>query len=86
MPTCVGTHWSTALLLFVVYRLLCAKVSKAICEKLKSRQGVREQDNILLVAVFLNHVFCGSFQGVNICSVVKAQVTHWNEEGGGVSI
>ena len=54
--------------------------------KLKSRQGVRQQDNILLVAVFLNQEFCGSFQGVYFCSVVGAQVTSWDGEGGGCSI
>ena len=63
-----------------------AKVSGAICQRLKSRQGVRQQDNILLVAVFLNQELCGSFQGVYFCSVVGAQVTNWDGEGGGCSI
>ena len=58
----------------------------AICQRLKSRQGVRQQNSILLVAVFLNQEFCGSFQGVYFCSVVGAQVTSWDGEGGGCSI
>ena len=59
-----------------------AKVSGAICERLKGRQGVREQDNNLLVTVFLNQVFCGT----NFCSVTGAQVTSWDGERGGGSI
>ena len=69
----------------VVY-LLGAKVSEAICERLKSRQGVREHYNILLVAVFLNQVFCCSFQRVKFCSVVGVQVTSWDRKGGDGSI
>ena len=62
------------------------EVGGAICQRLKSRQGVRQQNDILLVAVFLNQEFCGSFQGVYFCSVVGAQVTSWDGEGGGGSI
>ena len=63
-----------------------AKVGGAICQRLKSRQGVRQQDDILLVAVFLNQEFCSSFQGMYFCSVVGAQVTSWDGEVGGGSI
>ena len=66
--------------------MLGANVSGTIRERLKSRQGVTEQDSILLVAAFLNQVFCGSFQGVMLCSVVGAGVTNWDGEGGGGSI
>ena len=91
MPTCAGTHRSTTLLLFDrVHRLLCSCcVRKSVglfMRDWRSRQGVREQNNTLLVAVFLSQVFCGSFQGVNFCSVVGAQVTSWDGEGGGGSI
>ena len=63
--------------------MLGTKVSGAICQRLKSIQGVRQQDDILLAAVFLNQEFFGSFQGVKFCSVVGAQVTSWDGEGGG---
>ena len=66
--------------------LLGGKASRAIRERLKSRQGVREQYNILLGAGFLNQVFCGSFRGGKPCSVVGAEVTSWDGEGGGGSI
>ena len=56
-------------------QLLGAKVSGAVYERLKSRQGVREQDNILLFAVFPIQVFCGRFQGLNFCSVGGAHGT-----------
>ena len=57
-----------------------------IHERLKSRQGVREQNNILLASVFLHQVLSGSFQGMEFCSVVGAQATGWDGEGEGGSI
>ena len=53
--------------------LLGGKVSGAVHKRLKSRQGAREQDSILLVAVYLNQVFCGSFQGMKFFSVAYKQ-------------
>ena len=83
LPVCLQSrfqHWNTTLLLFDrIHRLLCS------CWVQKS-EGVRQQDNILLVAVFLNQEFCGSFQGMYFCSVVGAQVTSWDGEGEGCSI
>ena len=78
MPTCADTFLSTTLLLLDrAHRLLCSWVGRsvgAIHERLKSRHGVREQDSILLAAVFLNQVFWGRFQGVKFYSVALAKV------------
>ena len=60
-------------------KLLGGKDSGAIHERLKSRQGVREQDNILLAAVFLGQVFCGSFQDVKLYSVCSWSFGHQPE-------
>ena len=63
-------------------QLLSRKVLGAIHEWLKIRKGVREKNNILLAAIFLNQVFSGSFHGVKFCFVVRAQVTSWDGETG----
>ena len=61
-----------------VVKLLGGKVKGTIRERLKSRQGLREQENILMAAVFLDQVFCGIFQGIKSRSVIGAQVTSWD--------
>ena len=55
-------------------------------KRLRGRQGVSEQDNSLLAAAFLCWVFGYSFQGMELCSVVGAQITSWDGEGKSGSI
>ena len=86
MPTCAGTHWNTTLLLDRIHRLLCSCwVGRSMEPFVRDQRADRESESrkyILLVAVFLNQVFCGSFQGVQFCSVVGTQVTSWDGERG----